>query len=266
MIKIDKTEPAPAILRSRGKGKNKRRTNSRSYTYHSEEYVTGERKFSFKSSIYAEDSVKEQLKKDQSEKCCFCESHITDISYGDVEHFRPKGAYRQKRKQKLQRPGYYWLAYEWDNLFLSCTLCNQRYKKNLFPLLNPDKRAISHKGSIRKEKPALINPCTEDPSDSLTFRGEHILGLNDRGEKTINILGLDRVTLDENRREKLAGLKLIHSMMLVFQQRIEDGQAGAEEKAMLKNLEKHIQKAQQPEAEYSAVVVAAVQNHFKHVL
>jgi hypothetical protein len=44
----------------------------------------------------------------------------------------------------LEQPGYFWLAYVWANLFLACQLCNQSFKKNLFPLADPAKRARSH--------------------------------------------------------------------------------------------------------------------------
>nr|WP_239015299.1 AAA family ATPase [Archangium violaceum] len=84
-------------------------------------------------------------KKDEARgKCAFCESQLAHISYGDVEHFRPKAGWRQEEGGPLGRPGYYWLAYEWTNLFLACTLCNQQFKRNLFPLRTPSRRARSH--------------------------------------------------------------------------------------------------------------------------
>ena len=56
----------------------------------------------------------------------------------------PKGGTRQTADEKeMKVPGYFWLAYAWQNLFLACQLCNQRFKKNLFPLENPDERAFS---------------------------------------------------------------------------------------------------------------------------
>jgi hypothetical protein len=51
--------------------------------------------------------------------------------------FRPKGGWVQNDGDALTQPGYYWLAYEWSNLLISCQLCNQEFKKNRFPLLNP---------------------------------------------------------------------------------------------------------------------------------
>ena len=95
----------------------------------------------FDSGIYGQKSVKDALQKAQHDKCAFCESKITHIAYGDVEHFRPKAGYRQEPKDPLVRPGYYWLAYEWSNLLFCCQLCNQRFKGNHFPLADADPSA-----------------------------------------------------------------------------------------------------------------------------
>ena len=107
-------------------------------------YKSGAKAFAsrdFESGIYGAKSVKQALQKAQHGKCAFCESKITHIAYGDVEHFRPKAGYRQCPKDPLVRPGYYRLAYEWSNLFFCCTLCNQRFKGNHFPLADPARRA-----------------------------------------------------------------------------------------------------------------------------
>ena len=61
----------------------------------------------------------------------FCESKVSHIAYGDVEHFRPKAGYRQRPEDPLVQPGYYWLAYEWSNLLFCCQLCNQRFKATI---------------------------------------------------------------------------------------------------------------------------------------
>ena len=140
MIQIDKPRQAPKVLRD--KGTKKRRTNCNSYTRSKAAYRKGKKNFKFDSKIYGHTTVKKGLIKAQHDKCCFCESKVSHISYGDVEHFRPKGGVRQTPKGPLGKPGYYWLAYEWSNLFFSCQLCNQRFKDNLFPLKNPGDRAV----------------------------------------------------------------------------------------------------------------------------
>ena len=75
--------------------------------------------FDFDSSPTAEVGEGHLLKA-QHDKCCFCESKVTQVAYGDVEHYRPKAGYRQEHGAPLGRPGYYLLAYEWSNLMFCC--------------------------------------------------------------------------------------------------------------------------------------------------
>lgn len=73
-------------------------------------------------SIYSEKSVRKILLKMFNGKCAYCESKITAIYNGDIEHFRPKGKIKEANPTK---PGYFWLASEWENLLFACPFCNQ---------------------------------------------------------------------------------------------------------------------------------------------
>lgn len=118
----------------------------------------------FKYELYGAQDVKDQLRKDQHDKCIFCECTLLDKDGGEVEHFRPKTAYRQdKIKGSYKKPAYYLCAYEWENLSLSCHACNRR-KHVFFPLFNPNDRFTS------KENPILINPFNVDPAAHLEFK------------------------------------------------------------------------------------------------
>jgi hypothetical protein len=143
-------------------------------------------------------------------KCCFCESKILHITYGDVEHFRPKAGVRQRSGGPLESPGYYWLAYEWTNLFLCCQLCNQRYKENLFPLRRVSRRVRSHHGNLTDEEPLFVNP-EEEPSRHIAFRQEVAFAVkrSRRGQTTIDAIGLNRSKLVEMRRECLSSLRCL---------------------------------------------------------
>src|SRR5580658_3529436 len=55
-------------------------------------------------------------------RCSFCECSILR-NPGDVEHYRPKSEVDDDKSH----PGYYWLAFDIDNLLLSCEDCNRRY-------------------------------------------------------------------------------------------------------------------------------------------
>jgi hypothetical protein len=111
MIRICKPTTAPAKLSKQGK--TKAAEHAKEYNANQGDYQSGTKKFNFSDSIYNDPTVKAILIKAQHQKCCFCERLIGND--GDVEHFRPKSAYSQNRK--LERPGYYWLAYDWDNLY-----------------------------------------------------------------------------------------------------------------------------------------------------
>jgi uncharacterized protein (TIGR02646 family) len=212
MIRVTKPRQAPAVLTNRGK--KKRRAHCAAFTRDNDDFRAGRKGFSFDAKIYSHKSVKEALKQAQHDKCFLCESKITHIAYGDVEHFRPKAAYRQDDNDALHKPGYYWLAYEWHNLFLSCQLCNQQFKKNLFPLINPSARATSHKEDLDSEQPLFIDPSVDDPERFISFRGEVPFAPNDnpRGKATIRGLGLDRQKLNDKRFEYYDALRLLYKI------------------------------------------------------
>lgn len=77
--------------------------------------------------------TKDELKKMQHKKCAYCEAPSIDgTQAGDIEHFQTKDAYPEK-------------AFDWENLFLSCSRCNQSLKKTFdvgvnypFAILKPD--------------------------------------------------------------------------------------------------------------------------------
>lgn len=212
MIPISKPALAPAVLNTRGK--TQIRAMSAAFTRSPASYLKGEKKFAFESGIYGHKSVKEVLIKAQHGKCFLCESKVTHVAHGDVEHFRPKGGYRQKESDEMAVPGYYWLAYEWSNLFFACQICNQKFKKNLFPLSNPAKRAVSHRDDVLAEKPHFINPADEDPLKFISFRKEIPFALknNRRAKATIKLLGLDRPELNELRFDRYRMLKALFSI------------------------------------------------------
>lgn len=165
--------------------------------------------YKYNTKLYGSAEVKDKLKELQKDKCCFCEARVSVVSHGDVEHYRPKGGWVQKEKDKLTQPGYYWLAYDFTNLFLSCQICNQKYKKNYFPLADPAKRAITHKKKISDEKSLIIDPGKEDPSKYLEFNKEMIIAKNNnpKGVETIKRTGLNRKEILVDRFEYLETLE-----------------------------------------------------------
>lgn len=214
-------------------------------------YRQGTKQFTFVDSIYAHADVKAALRAAQHDKCAFCESKVTHTGYGDVEHFRPKGGVRQRETDALGYPGYYWLAYEWDNLFFSCQLCNQRFKRNCFPLRVQKHRARSHKADIGKEKPLLVCPASP-PELHLTFVGEMAVPRKNskKGRATIDGLGLNRSELIEERLTwRRILLTLRETRDLLRRKTI----LTAKEQQVLRELEDHMTRAIADNAEYAGM-------------
>jgi uncharacterized protein (TIGR02646 family) len=205
VIRIKKPTQAPAILQNRGV----KALRQLCVQYDADHEA--HKGWLFDPNIYGAKSVKNLLRKSQNGKCAFCESKVAHIAYGDVEHFRPKGGYRQRSKDPLVQPGYYWLAYDWSNLLFCCQICNQRHKRNHFPLADTNQRAKSHHHDIRNEQPLFIHPAIEDPSAFLEFKDEYLRAIdgNPRGMATIDALGLNREDLAEIRRDSLAQIKVL---------------------------------------------------------
>lgn len=163
-------------------------------------YRDGQKTFSFKRSIYGSSRVKNALKHAQKGKCCFCEARFDANYRGDVEHYRPKGAIGSGATRI--RPGYYWLAYTWTNLYYACADCNQYQKRAAFPLVDETKRASDHHSGIADEDPLILDPGgPRDPRDHIRFNGDVPTGVTSAGRETISLLKLDREALCRDRRE-----------------------------------------------------------------
>lgn len=160
----------------------------------------------FPAGPWQKDEIRNRLWDSQHKKCCFCENKRHLKREFDAEHFRPKAGVTEK----LEHLGYWWLAYEWDNLFFACMICNRDYKGNHFPLLEDNSRAMSDSDNLSSEKPVLINPLDEDPEKYIGFDWQQDfkifvkatgLDIEGRGYETIKITGLNRTVLLEERAE-----------------------------------------------------------------
>lgn len=153
-------------------------------------------------------------------KCAYCESLITNTHPGDVEHFRPKRNVTDLENKPIKKningvetlhPGYYWLAYELNNLLPACEDCNRASSGNSegkkigkwmkFPVIGEH---AWKPGGEKEEKPLLINPVIEDPEEHLEVDALGILHAKQtsvRGQTCIDVFGLnDRPSLVDERR------------------------------------------------------------------
>jgi hypothetical protein len=218
-------------------------------------HARGEPGFTFDRSVYGDAGVKSALRIAQHDKCGFCESKVTHVAFGDVEHFRPKAAFRAAQDDDLTRPGYYWLAYEWTNLLFACEPRNRRHKGSLFPLVDEAMRARSHTDDLAREVPLFIDPTNEDPAAHIGFREEYPYPIDgsSRGDATIHALGLDRPELVERRRERLQTIRLLRlAAQRLRRKRDRDSKALAEE------IEEEFQHSVEDGAEFAAAVRCAM--------
>lgn len=255
MIRVRRPRAIPAALRNKGPAAIE--ALCAAYDAAPEDYRAGTRTFDFDREIYAAAGVKDALLRAQHDKCAFCESKLAHVAYGDVEHFRPKKGWVQADGDPLARPGYYWLAYVWENLLLSCQLCNQRHKRNLFPLTQPAQRARCHHDDCGREAPVFVNPAMEEPAEHIAFRAEipHAVPGSARGERTIACLGLRREALNERRREKLALLA-----QLVDVVRLSEAEPSKIDVELGRRARETLARAVRDDAEYAAMARALVQS------
>lgn len=179
---------------------------------------------------YKDASVRRALEALFHDKCAYCESITIAGADWDVEHYRPKGAVAER----ADHTGYYWLAYDWENLYPSCQHCNQKRrdqarwgdtslaagpaagKLDQFPLVDETARAMTPDDSIDAELPLLLDPNVDDPSLYLTFDPQgNVVAIDDDpfATATIAICHLRRKRLrDARARVVLRVAKLIENI------------------------------------------------------
>jgi 5-methylcytosine-specific restriction endonuclease McrA len=123
---------------------------------------------------YSDDKLglKGHLLAETHDKCAYCESKITHIDYGDIEHIVPKAV----------RPD---LAVALTNLTVACGVCN------------------TNKSDYYSAKAPLVDPHVDDCRKEIVFFGWGIAQAfcGPRGQHTLRELDLNRQPLSD-RREK----------------------------------------------------------------
>lgn len=203
MICLEKPNETPPVLLNRGDPRTRR--DCEAYAENPAAYDSGRLKFTFIDRIYGSTEVREVLARLQHNKCCYCERETS----GQIDHFRPKRSVRQSKGSNRVHPGYYWLAYRWDNLLLACEDCNLK-KSDCFPLEDPGHRARNHLDHLDGEAPLLLNPYeVADPGEHLTFDGSACRPRTARGRETVTLLELNRPVLQDERQRVLNTLEIL---------------------------------------------------------
>ena len=248
MINIDRPDDAPDVLV--GAGSTQTVKDRALYDTRSMEFRNGRKRFKFKQTIYADPCVKRRLYDAQHRKCCYCERFISSPSKGEVEHYRPKSSVKQALLEPKIRPGYYWLAYEWENLLLVCGACNRK-KSDLFPLKDPCARARSHHDKVEIEDPMLVDPSLGDPRVHIRFRLDAPVGYTPRGRETIKLIGLDESGLSEERRQRLEELRRYVDFLRVLR----DGSMNEEESGLAAEIRTALEDSPRPSSRYSSMAI-----------
>lgn len=164
------------------------------------------------------------------DKCAYCEGRTKAQNPLDVEHYRPKMAVTDDRRPLPDHDGYYWLAYEWFNLILSCRNCNSNHsssdkgKKVTHPgkfnefrvrgsrTVEPSADPDAWRDELRSEQPLLLNPYDgdDDPAKHIAFDENGVPYPKDgseRGRETIKVCHLYRIELVEARLAAQSNLR-----------------------------------------------------------
>ena len=137
---------------------------------------------------YRHIDIKQTLRQETHDKCIYCESKISHVFPGEIDHIRPLS----KRHD---------LVVQWENLAYICKECNRE------------------KSDYYSEAEPLINPYFEDPAQSLIFYGPIVLHRtgNAKGLRTLHQLKLkSRMSLVERRKERIEALQILLDLFISY--------------------------------------------------
>jgi len=156
------------------------------------------------------------------DKCGYCEKKVDPDNDGIVDRFRPHDGIRDK--DNYLPDCYWWLTFEWDNLFYCCKDCAQ-YKASYFPIAG--KRALTEKDELLAEKCLLFDPFMDNWNNHLSGVSDEIESQTTKGAQTISLLRLNRADLktrrgiaDEQRRKMYFELVPVSDLSIRYLSRI----------------------------------------------
>ena len=161
--------------------------------------------------------VKPAVRRETSDKCAYCESKVTDVYVGDVEHILPKHGHPER-------------TLDYANLTYVCWHCNNKKRDTEFT-----------------DRLGLLNPYVDNPTDYIRFFGLTLVPVPQdpglvRAKRTIDSIGLNRAGLLESRERTVTSCELLersyrtatHPAMREFtEQEIRAAQAPNQEHSML---------------------------------
>ena len=166
-------------------------------------------------------------------KCAFCESPDSGSNPLDLGHFRPIAeiidplpnapvlqSSAVSNAAQSSRTGYWWLTYEWENLYLICRACAERSRVT-FPVAGKRASPGTRGSVLQDEKPLLIDPCLDRPQELLTFITPNMPGVVSarnrnpsegfRAQVTIETFELNRPELIKQRADAMMATRRLWS-------------------------------------------------------
>ncbi|UVM24068.1 AAA family ATPase [Pseudomonas wadenswilerensis] len=145
----------------------------------------------------------------QVNKCAYCEQLV---SRPEIELFRPRYG-STDFSGGVSDDHYWWLAFEWSNYLPSCAECNA-LKGPRFPVQGPRARVGAIGEALRQEKNLLLDPAEDDLDGVFLFLSDgKITSETERGQATIDVLGLNRSNLIKARSDDLRNLEHLQALM-----------------------------------------------------
>ena len=207
MIKIDRAAvPEPPVLRSEAVLRERQRMEEFFRLPYGKRAQT---RFDFETRLLWSPGgeVRMALMQLFHQKCAYCETPLESAAdqQPTLEHFRPRANARNSAGT-VDPDHYWWLFYEWENLYVACQECSVN-KRDQFPVIGT-RVDVGEKGiALTREQPSLLDPCLDDPVKHLSFTIDGQVEPvqlyetpTSRGEATIRILGLNRKSLVAARR------------------------------------------------------------------
>jgi 5-methylcytosine-specific restriction endonuclease McrA len=160
-------------------------------------------------------------------KCAYCETKISQFEfeqnnkedvvskmastpkiYDGIDHFRPRKNAKnftigltQNVSETTDLEHYWWLSYEWQNLYYCCQNC-KKAKGSWFPVKNNrSKIEMPYSKIINSENYLLIDPCIDIIESHFEYNLDtaEIIAKTERAKVTIKLLELNRDDLISKR-------------------------------------------------------------------
>jgi energy-coupling factor transporter ATP-binding protein EcfA2 len=154
--------------------------------------------------LFTEATVVGELGRIAANRCMFCSQ---PAGQGLQPHrFRPPQD-AVAADGSTSRRHYWWLAYEWQNVYLACGDCHFA-QGSKFPVANKRVRVGARKRLNDREHPLLVDPFEDDPEAIFIYldSGE-VVAQDGRGQVTIETFDLNRPALRGERQSVISEMR-----------------------------------------------------------